>query len=599
MMPGRKSSVELNTTGSKDSALSTPRHDLPVSSATQLLANSSGVQNIQEYHERLVRRVNELENEVRIMKSAHNAVLPICRLPAEILSSIFILVYPGFHANRSLPYCFVLSHVCWHWKTVALGCSAIWADLDHTVRPTLAGLMLRRSRNAPLTIQYWFPDRRHERLIRTILSQTPRLHQIRIVDSFDGAFDLVEAFSEFGGYAPSLHTLHIQRDTKMRKDEFPDIFLAGGAPFLRILELCNCNIPWGRMPFSSCLTVLRLRDEPSNSRNRPSPNGFLGVLRSLTSLKQLELRGYLPEDESQPLQAPVTLPVLETFLLQDSIHAIRCFLRSVQVPHTANPMLYITDHLDDVLTVGLLFSDFKSALKSFDLNSRAQPVSPVVRQLQFDTDIHDFGNGIMKFMTMDVWLETGYAPPPKPVKFVGNFLPLADVFLTVREQFDLSRLQELGIEDFSELQVTDWTNSFGDLARLHTVKVGTESEVRNLLGAMNKTIPRGSLLAPRSSHYFPALTYIELHGMDFNRGEPRANIIACIIDNLKQRSKTQPVRQLLVNRCRNFKHHHHELLDNAEIPGLTLLWDRYEDSDSDSELEEEYAEGSDHDWHTP
>ncbi|TDL16111.1 hypothetical protein BD410DRAFT_902208 [Rickenella mellea] len=80
---------------------------------------------------------------------------PISRLPPELLLPIFLYAVHTQFVSGDTPrdrfLCIGVSHVCQHWRHVALGCSDIWSYIDTTWR-SLAMEFVRRSREAPLTV---------------------------------------------------------------------------------------------------------------------------------------------------------------------------------------------------------------------------------------------------------------------------------------------------------------------------------------------------------------------------------------------------------------------------------------------------------------
>ncbi|THU75236.1 hypothetical protein K435DRAFT_707500, partial [Dendrothele bispora CBS 962.96] len=89
---------------------------------------------------------------IRDLKTRRNLHAFISKLPPEILSIIFLLYRDemAFHW-RTLAWIRV-SHICRHWRNVALGCPALWS---HPIfyMPASVPEMLLRSKSAPLTVQ--------------------------------------------------------------------------------------------------------------------------------------------------------------------------------------------------------------------------------------------------------------------------------------------------------------------------------------------------------------------------------------------------------------------------------------------------------------
>ncbi|KAI0309662.1 hypothetical protein OF83DRAFT_1288503, partial [Amylostereum chailletii] len=77
---------------------------------------------------------------------------PIAQLPVEMLLHIFALLIhkrtPSLPDDTSL----ILSHVCRHWRAVAIGFDALWTTISTSNKPEWTTLSLERSRSAPLDV---------------------------------------------------------------------------------------------------------------------------------------------------------------------------------------------------------------------------------------------------------------------------------------------------------------------------------------------------------------------------------------------------------------------------------------------------------------
>ena len=92
------------------------------------------------------------------IKTRLNTLVPISTLPSELLADIFQIVV---QANRdalvstSPPYAWVaVTHVCTHWRAVALGTPTLWSDIVLPCRPQCVREMLLRSQGVPLSVHH-------------------------------------------------------------------------------------------------------------------------------------------------------------------------------------------------------------------------------------------------------------------------------------------------------------------------------------------------------------------------------------------------------------------------------------------------------------
>ncbi|TEB37151.1 hypothetical protein FA13DRAFT_1608516, partial [Coprinellus micaceus] len=109
--------------------------------------------------EKVARRIQELENEIRALKRCHNAATMTCRLPVEILSRVFLFLSPPkpdpfiWGVEKGGSYRWIrATHVCRHWRSAAITCASLWTHLHFEESPELVETMLERSRGAPVDV---------------------------------------------------------------------------------------------------------------------------------------------------------------------------------------------------------------------------------------------------------------------------------------------------------------------------------------------------------------------------------------------------------------------------------------------------------------
>ena len=98
--------------------------------------------------------LNQASKAIRTLKTRRNALAPISRyLPPEVLSEIFAALKYALRLvlNKNMQWIRV-THVCWHWRSVALSCPSLWSYIDLSY-PKWVLTMLGRSRMAPLVVK--------------------------------------------------------------------------------------------------------------------------------------------------------------------------------------------------------------------------------------------------------------------------------------------------------------------------------------------------------------------------------------------------------------------------------------------------------------
>ncbi|KAG6896693.1 hypothetical protein C0992_006631 [Termitomyces sp. T32_za158] len=183
-----------------------------------------------------------------------------CRIPPELLSAIFSEVA---HENRKIghkDWIKSITHVCSHWREVALNDPKLWANISLENAPW-AEEMLRRSDPEFLTIRYDGPMKatKHARCTRSlkILSEILRLHLPRIkslvLDSCTDfglflrpdstASESIDILSLLNQPAPMMERLEVRLFKETKNSMLPcDLFAMSSR--LRHLTLENCGMAW-------------------------------------------------------------------------------------------------------------------------------------------------------------------------------------------------------------------------------------------------------------------------------------------------------------------------------------------------------------------
>ncbi|KAG2141294.1 hypothetical protein DEU56DRAFT_275835 [Suillus clintonianus] len=233
---------------------------------------------------------------------SHNNPFISC-LPPEILVDIF--TYTVEETCNSLG-AMIATHVCRHWRQVALECPTLWTYID-CVRARWLAILLERSKGAALIVIYSLPHVL-ERCAEQILSQLPRIKVLRLCSfSFD-ADRIVDCLSSQP--APFLQKFRLGVIDGPHP-HITDTIFQGQAPQLRSVELFQCIFSWTlfifsglrtldvrRVGFASCPTLLQL----------------LSALKRMPGLEQLTL-DLLPQSENTQLFHEVSLARLKSIAL--------------------------------------------------------------------------------------------------------------------------------------------------------------------------------------------------------------------------------------------------------------------------------------------
>ncbi|KAF9241062.1 hypothetical protein BU15DRAFT_73546 [Melanogaster broomeanus] len=278
---------------------------------------------ITEAHARIDNEIALLKLPICALLTRKNALLPVSRLPCEILATIFLYqAYSFYQDPRYLairpwgaPPWANVSYVCRHWRSVALSCPSLWSFL-FVSSPRWTDELLSRSKMVPLRIRIdgVFSDQEAMILFEKVTTDVTRIQDLSL-ELPTLPCNLVEGIlSKLSTPAPLLHTLRLS---------------------LRTLELNHCHIPWSS-PVFTALSTLRLRDIASSSQ--PSMTELLAMLRHIPDLAHLYLENALSSAEdilaSQRylLSECVDLPQLLRLALVAPFSTVVVFLSNVTIP---------------------------------------------------------------------------------------------------------------------------------------------------------------------------------------------------------------------------------------------------------------------------
>ena len=286
--------------------------------------------------------------EIRKLRSAHNSHVPVSRLPAELLSEVFLCI-----VESSLPYLasgfargtFMFRQVCRHWDEVAVGFPQLWVQwLSRAVRAW--PLFNTRSKEAPIFLK-WQPYHAGEDLpADTVLPG--RIRQLEFIGTREQSEKLFRAVdSSAPSNASSIRiyiTSHPTQDTEKDTQAHLARFLSSPLPKLSKLNITNYQPDCSSAAFTtSSLTSLRL-SFPAGARPRYTLAQFSRILQKHPNLRGLDLEdAAVPQVESTEAPVPFTLPQLDVLKLRGTPE---CILRVVYLIGTTSPLHHIALHFD-------------------------------------------------------------------------------------------------------------------------------------------------------------------------------------------------------------------------------------------------------------
>ena len=271
--------------------------------------------NSREYQRQAIdAEIKSLEESIRALKRRRNAVAPISSLPTEIIATIFstlrLFTAPIVNGKSDYLAWLHVTHVCHHWREIALNNPIFWSHIDFNKIPlAVAAEMLVRAKMAPLNLEAWATNHYQDNawfigFTKVLQSHVTNLCHLKITP---GTVFLRRALKGLSSPAPTLESLSLTDDfaTPSRTTISQTLF-GGIAPRLFSLELHRCNISW-KSPLLKGLRYLQIH---APSRHvRPSLADWLDALDQMPQLKNLVLY------YASPIAPPIPLDVKRTVTL--------------------------------------------------------------------------------------------------------------------------------------------------------------------------------------------------------------------------------------------------------------------------------------------
>lgn len=324
-----------------------------------------------EAHQAVEQQILVQKTEIISPELERNAFTPISLLSNELLCVIFSLVKAAEEVpdvrEAGAPEWINVTHVCRHWRNVALNYPSLWAVIVPDLSLGWLRAMLERSQTADLSINFDY-DGWHRKVGQRKLKESFR-HSKRIVHLWllDMGSDMQTILNALPTLAPRLETLRLVgpisavRQHLRMKEEFPPFVPPGtllDGRNLRQLELSWCSIGWDSHLIEH-LIHLKLNDIAPSAR--PTTAQLFEVLGKLTNLECLELENALPichNDGKAYFSSRMHFNYLTKLVVSSKVTEVQAFFHSITFPtsttvdisanHTTHSALNYTGLLSDV-----------------------------------------------------------------------------------------------------------------------------------------------------------------------------------------------------------------------------------------------------------
>ncbi|KAG1739536.1 hypothetical protein EDB19DRAFT_2039289 [Suillus lakei] len=495
-----------------------------------------------------------LLESLRVLRSRRNALARISCLPPEILATVFKYVtdeesFMGPY-NSSAPHCLVVTHVCRHWRQVALDCPALWASID-CVSARWLQIMLDRSKNTALVVTY--SAQILQGCLERVLSQLPRIKVLRLSSS---SYDVKRVFSCLSSHpAPLLQIFELSVTGTV--NPISDTIFQGRAPQLRSVELMHCSFNWTSCIFSGLRTLV-VRDARSVSKL----SHLLSALSRMPDLEKLLLQRSIHDSGETKDSDKIPLSRLKHIALDDITIPIAVSLfAQLALPIDVKIAINLTGIVQGPQSLTGLFSAMDKNRDRF---------GSVIRSLCTYISHHTLG---VQFSTSTA-CKSDYCWDPRDddmrlsMQFEYNttardFQPAVvfDVCRMVTEH----KIQTLSVSSAFCLPENFWRVGSADFPELKVIHL-SKSSIGGLIAALRSKGTQNLDIA------YPSLHALELKSVDFQDDEPESlrDVIAMRADH-----DGVHIHKLQVTMCRNLMFDQVQLLEEVVTD---VDWDRTERS---------------------
>ncbi|TDL22615.1 hypothetical protein BD410DRAFT_788439 [Rickenella mellea] len=218
----------------------------------------------------------KVEEYLANLKSQRNTFSSIYKLPPEVIAHILRRV----RTNR-LSLWLSVTHVCRHWRQVALDCSSLWTTVNLSEQEAKA--FLERSRSALLTVRARRSGQAdNKNVISLLCDNLSRIRELRLdagrYSWHSESFDINTVFSV---PAPFMEKIFIRN----RWNATPPAFTFGGNyPMLKTLVVSQQRLTWHSQSIRG-LTKFVLQD--IHSANQPTLSELVSILDECQGLEIL------------------------------------------------------------------------------------------------------------------------------------------------------------------------------------------------------------------------------------------------------------------------------------------------------------------------
>lgn len=291
-----------------------------------------------------------IDHQLADLTSRHNSLVSINKLPEELAASILLHATPRGDSDIRALQC--LASVQTHWRDIVTSHAAFWTDIHSKSPIDLVELKLRRSQDAPLTINCNTSFMDEDAVEEFVDAIGHHRHRWKSFTFAGRHFHLVEDYLQ--DPFPILEYLCLEPDVDFHKIDEDDhsapteVDISGG-PKLRTLSITNTDITFAQLSNLTSLTITEVPDYIL------LPSSLYDLLSASPYLQELDLSDiYCDENVRPDVQARSMLNdlVLRNFRVQGRSDALTTFLLQV-IPVTPNVIISLLSRNTDFFPLAI------------------------------------------------------------------------------------------------------------------------------------------------------------------------------------------------------------------------------------------------------
>ncbi|KIM42664.1 hypothetical protein M413DRAFT_121419 [Hebeloma cylindrosporum] len=486
---------------------------------------------------------NEIEvwsERIRVRRSHRNNLVPISKIPVELLSYIFSLVQRKYrHESRENLGWIVVTHVCQRWRGIALNNPSLWVYIPFHC-PDWVPEMTKRSKSAILKVELNSKNFMHF-----------RFHDLR--EFLDIHISRIQKIKCYGSRKAILRTLfqhlppHSARSLEhlnlCHAPQGPNTMthierLLAEPSRLRTLKL-HGPIDWSSKVLSSLTHFAVHYNDSLPNESPPTYPQFFDALARMPALQILELHDVPLPPELATKFPIVYLSQLKSIHLMGSAPIVSNMLRHISFPESTRFQLTLDISMaSDVALVSALFGG---------RNPSTKPVIkwPLARSLRLTVENGQAHITAWSYFSQETVNFSGWSFPDADDSFLRLSLPclllsstpdrddiMAQAILEACSATPFQNLLALSVvseEELAGVNRESLTKAFGRQPQLHSANVEGPA-LKAFLGFM----AGGNEDLSQAPDTFPSLRRLSIYAGIFKKGCLSAGVLQDMLRHRKE-----------------------------------------------------------------